>query len=156
MKQALQIGFAIAALAAVAFGADNTTGTWKFDAAKSKGATGVSPIKTLMVTREDTGDMVTTSGKGEREDGSKIGFSYSAKFDGRDVAVTGAGLPYDTIALKQVNDNTVTSVNSKKGSSYKANARFVVSNGGKTATLTIKGTGADGKPFTSVSVYQKQ
>jgi hypothetical protein len=46
-------------------------------------------------------------------------------------------------------------VRSKKGRTYKGTGRFVVSNGGKTATLTTKGTGADGKPFTAVTVYEK-
>ena len=99
---------------------------------------------------------MTTSAKGEREDGSKMDFSYSGKYDGTAITVSGTGLPYDTTAMKHPNDNTTTAVNSKKGGSYKATSRFVVSNGGKTATLTSKGTGADRKPFTAVSVYQKQ
>ncbi|MCU1326431.1 MAG: hypothetical protein JWN34_1801, partial [Bryobacterales bacterium] len=45
---------------------------------------------------------------------------------------------------------------SKKGGTYKGTGQWAVSNGGKTATLTTKGTGADGKPFSGVTIYDKQ
>ena len=92
----------------------------------------------------------------EREDKSKIDTSYSAKYDGKEVTISGSGLPYDTIAIQQVDANTLSDVRSKKGGMYKGTGRWVVSNGGKTATLTTKGTGADGKPFSGTSVYEKQ
>jgi len=44
MKRVLGITFAVLAVAAIAFGADNTLGTWKYDTAKSKLAPGASPI----------------------------------------------------------------------------------------------------------------
>ena len=37
--------------------------------------------------------------KGEREDGSKIDVSYTLKYDGKAVTMSGAGLPYDTLAV---------------------------------------------------------
>lgn len=156
MKRSLRFAFAMTVLAAVAFCADNTLGTWKFDSAKSKAAPGVSPVKELTVVREANGDQVKVTAKGERMDGSKIDTSYTTKHDGQPVTLTGSGLPYDTVATRRPNDNTVTSSNSKSGGKYKATSRFVVSNGGKTGTLTTKGVGADGKAFTSVSVYDKQ
>jgi hypothetical protein len=146
----------MAALAAVAFCADNTLGTWKLVPAKSQFAVGTSPITSLTATRELVGGAVKTTVKGERADKSKIDVSYTTSRDGKDVAVVGTGLPYDTISMKQVDDNTVTDARSKKGGSYKATGKFVVSNGGKTGTLTVDGTGADGKPFHTVSVYDKQ
>ena len=63
---------------------------------------------------------------------------------------------YDTIAIKQVNANTLTDERKKTGGSYKATGRTVVSNGGKTMTTTTKGTNADGKEFTQVLVFDKQ
>ena len=94
--------------------------------------------------------------KGEREDKSKIDASYTAKYDGKDVAVMGTGLPYDIVAIKQVDDNTLTDVRSKKGGKYKGGGRFAVSKDGKTATLTTKGMGEDGKPFSGTTAYDKQ
>jgi hypothetical protein len=71
------------------------------------------------------------------------------------VQVTG-NAPYDTIAIRQVNANTVTDERKKIGGPYKASGRTVVSNGGKTMTRTAKGTNADGKEFTQVFVFDKQ
>jgi len=156
MKRSMRIALAMAALAAVAFCANNTIGTWKWDPAKSKMAPGQSPIKSLIVVREMSGEDVTTSGKGEREDGSKIDFSYASTHDGKESTVSGSGLAYDMIISKQVNANTVTGNTWKKGGTYKATNRFAVSKDGKIATLTTKGTGANGKPFSSLSVYDKQ
>jgi hypothetical protein len=156
MKISLRIAFAIAAFGALAFCADNTLGTWKLNPEKSKPPAGQSRITSSTVVREASGDGVKVTIQGEREDKSKIDVSYTAKYDGKEVMVSGSGLPYDTIAIKQVNENTLTDVRSKKGGTYKGTGRFVVSNGGKTATLTTKGTTADGKPFAGVSVYDKQ
>ena len=143
-------------MAAIAFGADNTIGTWKRDTAKSKTAAGVSPITNLTVTREAADGGVKVSAKGERADGSKIDTIAIVKYDGKEVAVTGTGLTFDTTAIKQVNANTITEERLKKGGKYHSTVRTVVSADGKTMTSTTKGTGADGKAFTSVSVFDKQ
>lgn len=156
MNRSICIAVAMAVLASVASSANNTVGTWKWDPAKSKTAPGQSPIKSLTVVREVSADEVTTSGKGEREDGSKIDFSYTSRSDGKASTVSGSGLPYDMVVAKQVNENTVTGNTWKKGGTYKATNRFTVSKDGKTATLATKGKGASGKPFTSLSVYDKQ
>ncbi|HEY6373866.1 MAG TPA: hypothetical protein VIX37_25060 [Candidatus Sulfotelmatobacter sp.] len=74
------------------------------------------PFKSVTVTREasDGGVKVTTTG--ERTDGP-INASYTAKYDGKEVQVTGNS-PYDTIAIKQVNANTLTEERKKTGGSY--------------------------------------
>jgi hypothetical protein len=82
--------------------------------------------------------------------------SYTAKYAGKEVTVTGTNLTYDTIAIKQVNANTLTEERSKKGGKYHASVRTVVSKDGKTMTATQKGSGADGKAFTAVAVFDKQ
>jgi hypothetical protein len=156
MNSSLFTAFAMVALAAGAFCADNTLGTWKLNPEKSKPAAGQSKLTSLTVVRQASGDSVKVTVKGEREDKSKVDASYTAKYDGKDVTVSGSGLPYDTVAIKQVDANTLTDVRSKKGGTYKATGRFSVSSDGKTATLTTKGTGADGKPFTGMTAYEKQ
>lgn len=156
MKSSLRIVFAMAAIAAAAFCADNTIGTWKLNPDKSKPPAGQSRITSLTIVREAAGEGVKVSATGEREDKSKIDISYTAKYDGKEVTVSGSGLPYDTIAIKQIDANKVADVRSKKGGKYKGTGQFAVSNDGKTATLTTKGQGADGKPFTGTSVYDKQ
>jgi hypothetical protein len=147
------VALAITTVAALA--ADNTIGTWKLDVAKSKYTPAPMPVKSLTITREasDGGVKVTTTG--ERTNGP-INATYTAKYDGTEVKVTGSNLTYDMIAIKQVNANTLTDERKKTGGSYKVTGRTVVSNGGKTMTTTTKGTNADGKEFTSVLVFDKQ
>jgi hypothetical protein len=77
------------------------------------------------------------------------------KYDGQEVKVAG-NAPYDTVSVKQIDANTLTDERTKTGTQYRAAGRIVVSNGGKTMTATIKGTGVDGKAFTYVMVYDKQ
>jgi hypothetical protein len=156
MKRVLGITFAVLAMAAIALGADNTLGIWKYNAGKSKQAPGVSPITSLTVTREAADGGAKISTKGERADGSKIDNSYAPKYDGKEVAVTGTGLTWDTVAIKQVSANTLTEERSKKGGKYHSSVRDVVSKDGKTMTATTKGTGTDGKAFTAVAVFDKQ
>ena len=156
MKRVLGITFAVLAMTAIAFGADNTLGTWKYNTAKSKGAAGVSPITNLTLTREAIDGGVKTTGKGERADGTKIDTVTTAKYDGKSVTVTGTGLAYDTVATKQVNANTVTEERTKQGTKYHVTARRVVSADGKTMTVTMKGNDADGKPISSTVVWDRQ
>jgi hypothetical protein len=146
---------ALAITTVAMFGADNSIGTWKLDVAKSKYTPAPMPVKSLTVTREaaDGGVKVTTTGA--QADGTAINASYTAKYDGKEVMITGNS-PYDMIAIKQVNANTLTDDRKKMGGSYKAKGRLVISNGGKTMTTTTKGTNADGKEFTSIFVFDKQ
>jgi hypothetical protein len=148
------LGFAISAIAI--FGADNSLGTWKVDLAKSKYTPAPMPIKSLTVTREASDGGVKVTSTGERSDGSKIDSSYTAKYDGSETHVMGSGAPYDMIGVKQVNANTFTEERSKMGGPYKATARMVISNDGKTMTTTAKGTNTEGKAFTSRFVFEKQ
>ena len=152
----LAIPTVLVAMVAISFGADNTIGTWKYNSAKSKGVPGVPAITNLTVTREATPGGVKITAKGERADGSKIDNVTDAKYDGKPVSVTGEGLPWDTIALEQVSDNTITEVRSKQGGKYHSTVRTVVSTTGKVMTSTARGTDADGKPFTTVGVFDKQ
>ena len=140
---------------AAAFGADNTLGTWKLNVEKSKYTPAPMPVKSLTITREASDGGVKQTVTGERTGGAAANGSYTAKYDGKEVQVAGNG-PYDTIAIKQVNANTVTEERSKTGGSYKGAGRSVVSNGGKTMTTTVKGTNDQGKAFTQTFVFDKQ
>ena len=154
-KRTLSIAFAMAAIAS----ADNTLGTWTYNAGKSKPAPDVSPITSLTLTRMPAESLyggAIVSAKGARADGSKIEANYTVKYDGKDVTVTGTGLTFDTVSATQVNDNAVNEMRSKKDGKYKVKVQTLVSKDGKTMTSTTKGTGADGKSFTAVTVYDKQ
>jgi hypothetical protein len=148
----LVIGAALVAM--VAFGADNSLGTWKLNMDKSKFDPGPAIIKSLTTTREASDGGVKATSTGERADGTPINAGYTAKYDGKDCPVTGA--PWDTIAIKQVNANTLTAATKKTDGKYRATSRTVVSKDGKTMTTTVKGTDEEGKPFNSTMIYDKQ
>src|SRR5215469_3565845 len=102
VKSVLRIAFAVLVMANIDWGADNTLGTWKFDAKKSKLSGVSSPVTALTVTREAADGGVKITAKGDRADGTKIDTVTTAKYDGKEVAVTGTGLTWDTVAIKQV------------------------------------------------------
>jgi hypothetical protein len=62
---------------------------------------------------------------------------------------------FETLALKQVDGNTVHSTQKKGGKMIGETTRSV-SKDGKTLTLASKGTGADGAAYDNVLVYDKQ
>ena len=138
-----------------ALGADNTIGTWKLNLGKSKYTGAPMPVKSLTITREAADGGVKVTVTGEQADGTAINSSYTAKYDGKEVQVSGNS-PYDTIAIKQVNANTLTDERKKTGGPYKATGRTAISGGGKTMTTTTKGTNGQGKEFTSTFVFDKQ
>jgi hypothetical protein len=146
---------ALAITTFAAFGADSTLGTWKLNVEKSKYTPAPMPVKSLTVARDAADDGVKQTTTGEQADGTAINSSYTAKYDGKDVQVAG-NAPYDTIAIRKVNANTLTDERKKTGGPYKATGRTVVSNGGKTMTTTTKGTNGQGKEFTSTFVFDKQ
>jgi hypothetical protein len=113
-----------------------------------------APVKSLTATREATNDGVKVTTTGERADGTPINGSYTAKYDGKEYPVTGA--PYDSIAIKQVNENTFTTVQKNSGTKYNTTTRAVISKDGKTIKVTVRGTGADGNPIRYTMVYEKQ
>jgi hypothetical protein len=156
MKKSLRrIALAVTVTTLAALGADNTLGTWKLNMEKSKYTGAPMPIKSLTLTREAADGGVKQTTTGELANGTATNSSYTVKFDGKEVPVTG-NAPYDMIAVKQVNANTLTDERRKTGGSYKATGRMVISNGGKTMTTTTKGINADGKEFTSAFVFDKQ
>ena len=137
-----------------AFAGDNSLGTWKLNVEKSKYTPAPLPVKSLTAIREaaDGGVKVTTTG--EQQDGTPIKSGYTAKYDGKENAVTGA--PWDTIAIQQVDDNTFKMTTRQANGKYQASGQIVVSKDGKTMTSTSKGTNGEGVAFTAEFVWEKQ
>ena len=157
MKRFLALALAALAITSTAaFAADNSLGSWKLNAEKSKYSPGPLPVKSLSQTREADGDGVKATTTGERADGSPINATYTAKFDGSPASVSGQGAPYDSISIKQVNANTFTYETKNSSTKYRAHGRMVVSAGGKTLTMKASGTDAEGKPMTVTLVFEKQ
>jgi hypothetical protein len=142
---------------ALMLGQDNPNiGTWKLNVEKSK-YTGIPAPKGLTRTVSADGDSVKYSFEGTGADGTALAYSFTVKYDGNDVPVTGSGMPYgaDHVDIKRVDSHTF-SATLKKGDKVVATSRSVVSHDGKTTTLTSKGTDANGKAGSSTQVYDKQ
>ena len=131
-------------------------GTWKQNIAKSKYNPGPLP-QSQTQTSEAQGDGVKFSAEGTAGDGSRIAWSYTANYDGKDNPVSGTGVPNgaDTIALKRINPNTIDAT-FKKAGKVLGTGRQVVSKDGKVQTITAKGTDATGKPVSRMIVLDKQ
>jgi len=135
--------------------ADNSLGTWKINIAASKYTPAPWPVKSLMSVREAVPGGVKVTTTGERADGTAINTIYSANYDGTPAGVTGKGAPYDTVSIKEIDANTFLYEAKSTTGKYSASGRIVISNEGKTMTLTAKGTDTDGKDMTVMLVYDK-
>jgi hypothetical protein len=131
-------------------------GTWKLNVGKSKSDSTPLP-KSLTRTVTADGSGLKYVFEGVAADGSTISYSFSSNFDGKASAVTGSGMPggADSITLKRVNANKTTGTLTNGGKEI-GTAEAEVSKDGKVATVKSKGKTADGKMWSSVSVYDKQ
>jgi hypothetical protein len=145
------LGVTFAALSAQT--PDPRIGSWTLNVAKSKYDPGPAPkSQTLKIEAAGKGEKV--SSEMVNADGSKTSTSYTAEFDGKPSPLTGSALA-DTVALKRVDAHTSDRTDSKGGKTVQTYHR-VVSKDGKTMTVTIKGTNAQGKPVSNVVVFEKQ
>ena len=153
MKRAVTLTLALFAVGvAVSFAADVNMGTWKLNEAKSK--IGASAPKGDTVVYEPAGDSVKVTVDGTDSSGSPIHSEWTGKFDGKYYPLSGDPNA-DSRSAKKTNDHTLA-VSSKKGDKVVSTGHIVVSPDGKTRTLTISGTNAAGKKYTSTAVYDKQ
>ena len=131
---------------------DPMLGTWKLNVEKSK-----SPYTSGTSVIEAAGDGVKVTADMVGADGTAYHWTWTAKYDGKDVPVTGK-TPYGdngTVALTRVDANTVKIV-SKIGGKTTLNQTITTSADGKTRTVTTKGVDAKGQPIETNTVYDKQ
>jgi hypothetical protein len=138
--------------AAVGFASDANMGTWKLNEAKSK-IPAMAP-KNNMVVYEAAGDSVKVTVDGTGGDGKAFHSEWTGKYDGKDYALTGDPSA-DMRSYKKVDDHTTDLIN-KKGGKITATGQIVVSADGKSRTLTVSGTDANGKKVKYAAVYDKQ
>ena len=137
----------------VCFAAEDVNmGTWKLNETKSKISPGTA--KNTTVVYASAGDSVKVTVDGVDADGKPTHSEWTGKFDGKDYPVTGDPAS-DIRAYTRVNDHTLA-LTEKKGGKITDTLRIVVSADGKSRTVTLSGTDAKGKKFTSTAVYDKQ
>jgi len=137
---------------AACFAANPHMGTWKLNETKSKIPPGMG--KNTTVTYTEAKDEVKVTVDGVDKDGKPTHSVWVGKFDGKAYPVKG-NLPYDSVAYKVVNDRT-NDITTMKGGKIVWSGRITVAADGKSRTVTINGTGADGKKFSGKAVYDKE
>jgi hypothetical protein len=146
----LLVALALSVTVAVA---DQHSGTWKMNPAKSKYSPGpAAKSLTLKVDSDEKG--VKIDSEGTDGEGNPTHVQYDAKFDGKDYPVT--GIPYgDMVVVKRIDANTIQTT-IKKGDQVVMTVTAKVSADGKTRTSTFKGKDAQGHAVHNVVVYDKQ
>jgi len=127
-------------------------GTWRLNETKSK----IPPEmgKNTTVTYAEAKDEVKVTVDGVDKDGKPTHSVWVGKFDGKTYPVKG-NLPYDSVAYKVVNDRT-NDITTMKDGKIVWTGRITVAADGKSRTVTINGTDADGKKLKGKVVYDKE
>ena len=144
---------AIVLSSSVALAADNWLGTWKLDVAKSKYSPGPGP-KSLTLKFVATAEGIKLTSDGVNSEGNATHGEYVSKFDGKDVPWEG-NPDADTASAKKINDNSYENTWKKDGKTT-ISAKVVVSNKGKTLTVTQTGTDSKGRTVNNTLVYDRQ
>jgi hypothetical protein len=134
------------------FAANPHIGTWKLNEAKSKLVPGMG--KNTTVTYAEQKDKIKVTVDGVDKDGKPTHSVWAGKFDGKAYPVKG-NLPYNSVAYKMVNDRT-NDITAMKDGKMLWNGRITVSADGKSRTVTVNGTDADGKKFDGKVVYDRE
>ena len=133
---------------------DPRVGTWKLNVAKSTYSPGPAP-QSVMVKVEAAGQGEKATTDFVNADGTRTTTQYTAGFDGKDSPLTGSQLGADMVSLKRIDAQT-TERTDKKGAKVVQVLARVVSQDGKTMTVTTKGTNAQGQAVNNVAVFEKQ
>jgi len=125
---------------------DPQAGTWKMNLDRSTFVTG-GP--------HPTGELVTIE---EVENGLKVvssgGFQYTAKYDGKDYAMTGSSAA-DGVMLRRFDPNVIETTRKKGGTVVTTNLTFI-SGDRKTRSNVFQGKNAQGQAITWIAVFDKQ
>jgi hypothetical protein len=133
---------------------NSLVGTWKLNVAKSTFTAGTAP-KSSTFTIEEAGPGIKATVDSAAADGTVAHWGFTANFDGKDNPITG-NCPYgDSVASTRIDANTTQNIY-KKGGTVTVTQKHVVSNDGKTDTITNTGRDAKGTIVSSERVYDKQ
>ena len=136
---------------AACFAANPHVGTWKLNEAKSKLLPGMG--KNITVAYAEMKDKIKVTVDGVDKDGKPTHSVWIGMADGKAYPVKG-NLPYDSVAYKVANDRTYDLTAMKDGKVLWSGPS-TVSADGKSRTVTINATDANGKKFKGKAVYDK-
>ena len=133
------------------FAANPHMGTWKLNEAKSKLVPGMGKNTTVIYAEQK--DKIKVTVEGVDKDGKPTHSVWVGKFDGKAYPLKG-NLAYNSVAYKVVNDRT-NDITTMKDGKVMWSGRIAVAADGKSRTVTISGTDANGKKFNGKAVYDK-
>ena len=139
------------AAVAASFASNPQMGTWKLNEAKSKLVPGMGKNTTVVYAEE--GDKIKVTVEGVDKDGKATHSVWIGKWDGKAYPTKG-NLGWNSSAYKVVNDRT-NDITTMKDGKVLWTGRITVAADGKSRTVAINGTGADGKKFSGKVVYDK-
>ena len=126
-------------------------GKWKLNEAKSKLTAGMG--KNLMVAYAEIKNGMKVTVDGVDKDGKKTHGVWMGSADGKAYQMKG-NLPWDMAAYTVVNDHTY-GITTMRGGKPVSKGTTTISADGKTRTVEMSGTAADGKKFKNKSTYDK-
>lgn len=137
----------------VCFAADDAfMGTWKLNEAQSKIPAGDG--KTVMAVWIAAGDSVKVTTDGVDASGQPTHGEWAGKFNGKEYPLTGYS-DVDMRSYTRVNDHRLR-ISETKGGKVVVSATISVSADGKTRTVVVTRTDANGNKVTTTRVYDKQ
>jgi hypothetical protein len=145
--------FVALVLSISAAAADQHSGTWKMNPAKSTYSPGPAPKSNSVKIDADV-DSIKLTADGIDAAGNPTHVEYTARFDGKDYPVIGVPNA-DTVTVQRIDPNTVRST-LKKADQVVMTVTSVLSKDGKTRTSTFKGKDAQGADVSNVVVYDKE
>lgn len=151
-KLLITLGLGMLLASAVAMAENAMAGTWKLNASKSTISAGAQRNDTVKI--EMDGDKMKITVDGTDTAGKPVHTEWTGKDDGQEYPVTGDPNA-DMRSYKKSGDRS-WAVTSKKGGKVTTSGTITVSADGKTRTVKVKGTNAEGKPVHTNAVYEKQ
>jgi hypothetical protein len=146
MAVALSLAMTVASLAATPH-----VGTWKLNETKSKIPAGMGKNNTVTYTEQK--DKIKITVEGLDKNGKPVHSVWVGKFDGKAYPLKGSP-SVDAVAYRTVNDRT-NDITALKGGKVMWSGKITVAPDGKSRTVTINGTDANGKKFSGKAVYDK-
>jgi hypothetical protein len=131
-------------------------GTWKLNLQKSTFAPGTAPQSDTRVYEDRGGGVIMSTHTTVNQQGQEALTIYAAKFDGKEYPVATRGLgALSTIAFHVIDPDSESFVLTRDGK-VAVRGTTTVSKDGKTLTMTLNTTNAQGQTSQGISIYEKQ
>ena len=148
------LGFAVASLVAQSKELGPFAGTWRANIAKSKYNPGPPPKAPGTLRWEPTPSGFLFTVEGFHSEGQPLRTVAKAAFDGREYPLEGPAQKTMRV-YRRIDERTFEEADSVAGKPT-ITRRIAVAPDGKTLTITVKGTNAQGQTVNNVVVYEKQ